>query len=226
MAFDEPHIYMTAHWLDSREPLEGGQVGIRFNSPLTIPSQVAVDACKPAWQTFWQSVNAGIPIYYGLKFIRLAAVDTTGHYTPGTFSFDGVFGSGTINSSNSTTPLPLQVACASTFLTDVPRGPGSHGRAYFPPIASSLGADGRWTTVAVNNRSSAVATLLTSLNAALVGSPGGLSSTASVFSKGGRTAGPSHHFILGVKTGTRPDMQRRRAKQVVEAYGTTSAVTH
>jgi hypothetical protein len=224
--YDSAHLYLTAHWTDNREANEGGQVGIRFRTNATAVTQAMVDAAKPAWQTFWLSAGALIPFSYKLSFLRLALIGTDGHYAPGTFSFDGVFAGG-VNSANSAVTHPMQVASVATFLSSSPRGQASHGRIYLPPLGAGCGTDGRWTAAQVNARAAAVATLVTSLNTALAATPGGANAISAIFSKGtSKGAGPASQNIVGVKIGTRPDVQRRRAKGQAEVYGTTSAITN
>lgn len=218
MPFPNSHYYLTFHWTDAIELLEAGQVGIRFDAPVNSSSQAVVDACKAAAQTFWTSAGAAIPGTYILKYLRLAAIGTDGRYVPGSIAYDGVYGSTVAGNAAGSGNLPRQIACASSLLSSVPRGQASKGRIYLPPLSSALGGDARWTQTAVNGRSLALATMLTSLNTAI-------QAPATIFSKGTvKSSVGSKHVITGVKTGSRPDVQRRRAKQVLEVYGTTSSV--
>lgn len=225
MAYDQNHLYLTINWADSREPLEGGQVGIRFDSPAEEVTQAMVDAAKTAVQTFWTSTGALIPSSYVLKYLRLAAIGTDGKYLPGTFSRDGSFGAG-VSTSNATVYHPLQVASVATFTTERPSGIASRGRIYLPPLAAAIGSNGRWTQTVCDARAAALATMLSSLNASTAFSGSGLPAFAAVFSKGtSKSPAGVRSFIRGVKIGTRPDVQRRRAKNMLEVYGATSAVT-
>lgn len=225
MPYSTPHLYLTAHWTDTRAPDETGQIGIRFDSPAEAVTQAMVDACIQPFTTFWTSPGANFPGAYVLRYLRLALIGLDGHYVPGSFSVDGSFGAGVANVPSSTTPMPLQVASVATFTTELPRGQASRGRIYLPPLAAALGTDGRWTATQVNLRAQAIGTLVNSLNGALRPAPGGLPAIASVFSKGTvkNTAG-LRSFIRGVKIGTRPDVQRRRAKSMDEVYGATTAI--
>jgi hypothetical protein len=218
-------MYLTLHWEDSREIDEGGQIGVRFDTVPDIPTQAMVDACKPAVQTFWQSAGAAIPSSYRLRYLRLAGIGTDGKYLPGSFSFDATYGAG-ISTANAAVVFPMQVASVATLLTELPRGQASRGRVYLPPIAASLDAQGRWSAAQCNARADEVAKMLTSLNA-VIKEPAGLPAIASVFSKGTtKNAGGLRSFVTGVKVGTRPDVQRRRAKGQAEIYGNTYAVAH
>jgi hypothetical protein len=225
MPYSAPHLYLTFHWSDSREPDEGGQIGIRFDSPATDVTQGMVNACQPAAEAFWLSAGTNFPGAYVLRYLRLAHIGVDGKYTPGTFSYDYNFGTGIAHTPSSTTPMPLQVASVATFTTELPRGQASRGRIYLPPLAAALGTNGRWTATQVDARATAVATLLQSLNTALSVPGGGLPAIASVFSKGTQTnTAGLRSFIRGVKIGTRPDVQRRRAKSMAEIYGATKPV--
>lgn len=219
MPFPNSHYYLTLHWKNPVEPTEAGQVGIRFDSAVNASGQALVDACKPACQTFWGSVGAAIAGAYSLQFLRLAAIGTDGRYVPGSIAYDGVYASPIAGGGGSTFPMPLSSACASTFTTGVPRGQAATGRIFLPPLTTGLDGNWRWTVAAVNGRSAAVATLLTSLN-------GALQSKAAVFSRGTvKSTVGAKQTITGVKTGTKPDVQRRRAKGMAELYGAGSSVT-
>lgn len=225
MPYDRRHLYLTAHWTDTREPNESGQIGIRFDSPATTVTQAMVSACAPAFQTFWLAPGTDLPAYYVLRYLRLAMIDLDGKYVPGTFSFDHSYGAGVAYNPSSTTTMPLQVSSVATFTTELPRGQASRGRIYLPPFAVPVGTNGRWQAVTVDGRATTIATLLQSLNAALVPAPGGLPAIASVFSKGtAKDPAGKRSFIRGVKIGTRPDVQRRRAKSMAEIYGATKPV--
>ena len=92
MPFPAPHLYLTAHWTDSREPNESGQFGIRFFTTATEVTQGMVDAAWAPMETFWTAVGAKIPAPYNLRSLRLALVAENGQNVPGTFSRDfGVF---------------------------------------------------------------------------------------------------------------------------------------
>jgi hypothetical protein len=224
MPYPSSHLYLTIHWSDTREPDEGGQVGIRFDSPVTAATQAMVTACGPAVETFWLSAGAQIPTPYVLRYLRLAVIGPDGHYPPNTFSFDHIYPNG-VNTTNASTPLPLQVASVATFTTERPRGQASRGRIYLPPLAVPLSSTGRWTATQVDARATAVATMLQSLDTALANPGGGLPAIAAVFSKGTVSNGAGlRSFIRGVKIGTRPDVQRRRAKSMQEIYGATKPV--
>lgn len=227
MAYPSNHLYLTVSWEDTREPNEGGQFGIKFDAPATSVTQAMVDAAWTPVQTLWQSAGFAVPAPYRLRKLRLALIGTNGQYVPGTFSRDFIHPTGITVSANSANPMPMQVAQVATLLTELPRGQASHGRLYLPPLSTPLDATGRWSTAACDSRATAVALCLTQLNAAIQSPPGGLPSIASVFSKGTvKNANGLRSFVTGVKIGTRPDVQRRRAKGMAELYGAVKAVSH
>lgn len=215
MAFLTRHLYLTIHWVPTGNSLETGQCGIRFPSSLPV-TQSLVDSLKAPVQTMWTSVGAKIPIDYQLRFLRLADVGTDGKYFPGTFARDGVYGTG-VSGGGSTYFAPLATACASTLVTAAPRGQAALGRIYLPPIATAPAADYRWTAVDADARSTAVASMLTAITP-IIGN------VANVMSRGTpKTPAGLSRPVTGVKTGRRPDVQRRRAKQLTELYGATIA---
>lgn len=226
MPYPAPHLYLTAHWIDSREPNESGQFGIRFSTTATQVTQAMADAAWTPLETFWMSTGAKMPAPYLLKSLRLALVGENGQYVPGTFSRDFVHASGRNPGTNTANPMPLSVASVVTLLTDRPSGLASHGRCYLPPLSTALQTDGRWLLADVNARAAAFATCLTSLNAVIKETTGSPPAFASVFSKGTpkSPAGVSD-FVRKVVIGTRPDVQRRRAKAQREVYGTEQTVT-
>lgn len=220
MPFQRKHLYLTIHWRPADYPLETGQAGIRFDNPTAVPTQALVDSCKSAVQTFWQSAGGKVSAGYQATFLRLAQIDVDGHYVAGSRSFDSLF-TAPISGGGSTDVNSLQTACASTLTTGVPHGQASKGRIFLPPINSSpAGAgDHLWPVLDVNARSAAVAIMISSLNTALGG-------PAAIFSKGTvRGGGPLVRSVVGVETGRRPDVQRRRAKGQPDVRGASSAIT-
>lgn len=222
MPFPESHLLLTLHWKHSSWPLETGQCGIRFHTEGAgnlDATQARVDAAKPAVQTMWSALATKIPIQYGLDFLRLARIDSGGRYVLNTSSFDSRYSSGVLSGGGTSSTLPMQTACATTLLTNTPHGQATKGRIFLPPISANCGLDGLWSASDVNARSSAIATMLTSLNTAL-------NATAFVYSTGTtRRAAGLGRPVTGIATGMRPDVQRRRAKGVTDSGGTRSSVT-
>jgi hypothetical protein len=220
MAFPQEHIYLTVHWDVQGASGETGQFGLRF-AEIDDATQAMVNGCASAVSTMWTSSGAGIENGYLLRFLRVAQIGTDGKYVPGTISYDYTYTSPPAGGGGTTTArFPLQTALCTTLVTAMPRGQASKGRIYLPWTNNALGSDHKWTTTVANSRSAAIATMITALNTA-IGGP------CTVMSKGTKAAPTigAQNFVTGVKTGTRPDVQRRRAKQITEVYGTTSTVT-
>lgn len=218
MSYPNRHLYLTAHWVNAGVSGETGQCGIRFDS-VTPASTALVAACATAWSTFWAAATAGINLEFRLMFLRLASLDVNGNYFPGTVAFDHTYGAPVAGNLPATVRHPMQVALASTFNTAIPRGQASKGRVYLPPIGSNLTSGYRFQSSECVSRSNAFAACLTSLNVALPGK-------ATVFSRSTKssTAG-AKNVITSVMTGDRPDVQRRRAKSMIETVTTAANVT-
>jgi hypothetical protein len=218
MPFPNTHLYLTLHWIVQGASGESGQCGLRFDNTGNLTQQMVTD-CASAVSTMWQSAGAGIESGYQLQYLRLAKIGTDGKYFPGSVSFDHIYSSPPAGGGGATTArFPLQVALATTLLTAIPRGQANKGRIYLPWPNAALGNDALFPVTSANTRSSTVATMITALNVIL--------GPCNVFSKGTKTStAGAKHVVTGVKTGRRPDVQRRRAKQVAEIYGTTSTVS-
>lgn len=218
MAYPSVHLYLTTHWSVQGASPEVGQFGLRILNNAAA-SQTLVDAAASAVSTMWGSAGAGIESGYHLEYLRLASIGTDGRYVPGSVSYDHIYTSPVAGGGGATTArFPLQTALVSTLTTATPRGQAHSGRIYLPWYNTALGSDALFPLTQVNSRSAAVATMLNSL-ALVIGS-------AAVFSKGTKTSTTGiSHVVTGVKTGRRPDVQRRRAKQLGEAYGSISTVS-
>lgn len=226
MPYPSKHLYLTFHWTDTREPDEGGQFGIRFDAAAEEVTQDMVAAAAGPAETFWKATASKIPAVYSLTSLRLALIGENGQYALGTFSRDHLFNPGVPGAAHMASGLPLQVASAVTLRTDLPRGQASTGRCFLPPLSDALQGTGRWTATQVDGRATQFATLLSTLNASTAFSGAGTPAFAAVFSKGtSKSPNGLRAFVRSVQIGTRPDVQRRRAKSVAEIYGATKPVT-
>lgn len=224
MSYPNAHLLLTAHWGYSTATTETGQTGLRFDT-VTPASQALVDACATAWSAFWtNSTLGGIDPAFRLQFLRLASIGTNGQYVPGTIAYDHLFPGGTPGAAGGSTPLyryPLQVAAVTTLLTAMPRGQAHAGRIYLPQLVESpLQSSFTWTTANVNSRSNAVASMISALNTALPGK-------CTIFSKGTKSAPGvgAKQLVTGCLTDTKPDTQRRRARQLPSVKGTVWTIT-
>lgn len=217
MPYPNIHRYLTVHWnVSGVTGDEEGQFGLRFDNPGAV-DQDMVAACAAPVSTMWTSAGAGIESGYRLIYLRLAQIGVDGKYVPNTVSYDHVYSPVPVGGGGTTAArFPLQTALASTLVTNVPRGQASKGRVYLPWFNSALGSDYTWAANFIDTRSTAVANMIGALEFAL--------GPCKVFSKGTKTSSAGlANTVTGVKTGRRPDVQRRRAKQVVEVYGSTIA---
>lgn len=214
MTFPNAHLYLTAHWITAGVTGETGQFGLRFDS--TAPAtQTLVDACKGAVQTMWTASTSAIYPDYQLQFLRLASIGTNGNYVPGTIAYDGIYTSPPVGGGVTTiTRFPIQVAHVATLLTAMPRGQASHGRVYLPYLDDTIQSNWQWQLATTNSRMNTFSAMLTALNAVM---PGPLT----IFSKGTKAAPTvgAKNVVTQVQAGTRPDVQRRRAKGQVEVRG-------
>lgn len=224
MSFPNAHLLLTIHWGYASATAEKAQTGIRFDT-VTPASQALVDATATAITNFWTTNLTGmIDPAFKLEFARLASIAPNGQYVPGTRAYDHTF-PGTGGGAGGSTPLysfPLQVAMVTTMLTAQPRGQAYKGRLYLPYAAGATLNSylWRWDPAVANNRSNAVAAMITALNTAL-------GAKATVFSTGTKAAPAvgAKQLITGCLTDTKPDTQRRRAKQLTSTLGTTFNIT-
>jgi multidrug transporter EmrE-like cation transporter len=214
VSYPNPYLYLTIHWIVQSQTVEGGQIGLKYDSAAPA-TQSLVDATATAISAFWVNATALIDYDFRLAYARLASIGTNGLYVPGTVAYDHLFPNtpGGGSSGSPTYRFPLQVASVSSLLTANVRGQAHRGRVYLPPIAATLGADYKTPPASANNRTNSFSAMLTALNGVM---PGPLS----VFSKGSKAAPTvgAKHVVTGVVTGGRLDVQRRRAKSQVESY--------
>jgi hypothetical protein len=216
LTYSQSHFLLTIVWFPTAYPAESGQVGLRFHVPGVSPAQAIADGCRAPVSTFWSSAGSKIPSSMQLRYVRLARIGTDGHYASGTISYDALFTAATAGASPPKNPL--QVAAATTLATSVPKGAAALGRIFLPEIASDA-SQTYWTDTDVDARSTAVATMLSSLGTVL----GGPCIVASQGTQ--RHPTPISRAVTHVYTGKRVDVQRRRAKSLVEIKGASKTVT-
>lgn len=216
MTFPNAHLYLTMHWGYASSASEKGQVGLRFDS--TAPaSQALVDACSTATSAFWTDATALIDHIFRLEFLRLASIGADGKYVPGTIAYDHVFpgavpGGGT--GGNDIYKFPLQVSQVTRLQTAFSRGQAHAGRVYLPYITDNITSNWNIQPASVNNRTNSFSAMLSALNGVL---PGPLT----IFSKGTKAAPTvgAKQVVTHCVTDGRPDVQRRRANQLISVIG-------
>lgn len=215
MPYPDDHLYLTLHWTQQGATNEVGQTGLRFstNGPVT---QDLVNAAAGPVSTFWTAATSGIESSFLLQYIRLAHIGVDGNYVPGEVSYDYIWSSTPAGGGGATTArYPLQVALAATLITAVPRGKASKGRMYLPWYNAALDSGYKFPISNVNQRSNTLAAMINSLNDVMPG-------PCTIYSKVGNGFS---NVVTGLYHGTRPDVQRRRAKSIVEVKGITSVIT-
>lgn len=220
MPFPNAHNYLTVHWTYGTVS-ETGQFGLRFDpvGGLQPVTQARVDACASAVSTFWSSATNLIPTGYKLSFLRLARIDTNGAYVPGTISYDHTYSPVVAGGSTEAAMYPLQVGTVASLHTGAAHGLAHAGRVYLPALSQQLVSNYVWTTAQINNVANGFSAMLTALNALDIGK-------LTIFSKGNTgTPGGAKQLVTGVQLDTKPDTQRRRAKQLVGTKGLVGNVT-
>lgn len=209
MVYPNTHLYVTLHWRMMLVTNEWGQTGFRVDMP-TMPDATARDAVADATALLWGSTAMALSDNFDLQEIKFAMVGPDGLYPPGEDAIVDQYVPTIpgVDTDNST--FALQTAHVCTLKTAVERGRAARGRMYFPPPEQAL-SGGAWTNTVNQNRANQVAIWLAAVNSALPG-------PVSVFSNVGTgLARP----VTRVEFGSRPDVQRRRARQVTEAYSGT-----
>lgn len=194
---------------------ENGNVGFETPGFETLVDDVATDV-----STWFTSPGSWIPASAKLKWVKLAFIDTDGRYFRDavTFDYDGDIPGGNSNAGQLSAP---QCTVAQTFVTNVRRGPGRHGRIYPPLNAIALNSQGVMADNATLQMSVTCAKLLSDIGATL--STVEPDTHAIVASKVG--AGINAR-ITGVTVGNVIDTQRSRRNAFVETYSVTTLVTN
>lgn len=190
---------------------EEWQFGMRI-IPETVgvgPSQAQIDALATPIQTFWNTAGIFMPQTHSLTFCKLAPIGLNGKYPDGEIAYEHVY---TADPGPGTTPLyPAAVALVVSLRTAAPRGRGHAGRFYLPGPASAMTSDGRHSSGIPTAVNSAVRTLVLAINGATE-----VGTVAVITSLGSGTS----RAVTAIRTGQRPDIQRRRASNQAEDYQT------
>ena len=167
--------------------------------------------------------NAGTP--YGaiawVDWVKANAIDSNGrYYDQG--ETNAIYLTGNDRFQGIGNVMPFQVSMCITLRTEKQRGRAHSGRFYVPCAElNDIGADGLLPVGRCNAAASAVAEFITNIN----DNPG--ADTAAIRGavvSGVGSPGP-YQDITGVQVGRVLDTQRRRRRQLVEAYTSLSPVT-
>jgi len=217
VAYPEPHNYLTVHWEPGTVD-ETAQFGLRFDGPGPV-SQTMVDDAAAAVQTWWASATGGVGNETTLKFLRLARIGTNGQYVPGTQSWDHNYAPAIAGGMTTSVGYPTQVSLVYSLRTALMHGLAHAGRVYAPPFPQALVAQKVWSTSGISSAVNTFAAMLSALNGSSLGN-------LVIYSKG-NAAFPSGAKVqvTAVRADTRPDVQRRRAKNLARLLSVQSNVT-
>lgn len=206
--------YTQAHrLLTIAGPLFGGierwQIGLRFaaSDTATQVPQSMVNACEAPIRTWFTSTSTFIASNHSVDQIKLANIETDGHYFPGQVAVVDV-PSTAINGGGTGGSTWPQNSFVVSLTTAMPRGRAHIGRIYLPPLRATLiPVAGLMDPANVDSILGTTKTLLNALNAIA-----GIGSLC-VFSKVG--TGTTNN-ITGVRGGLVMDTQRRRRRSIPE----------
>lgn len=214
--FDGPHKLVTV--FGSAYGTETWSFGVRMVPLLGVDNpevtQVQADALKSSVSTWWATAGCFWPSSHTLQGVKLAPIGVNGKYPPGKIAYIGDIVD-TVGGTSSNLH-PAQCATVMTLLSaSIGRGRGSKGRCYTPMPAiaiSSVGKMGSWPNAAAP----AFATMLSAWNAVTdVG-------RAVIMSRETASLPAGSSFVGSVRVDDVPDTQRRRRRQLVPTYFTSS----
>lgn len=214
MTFPFRHLYITAHWTVSGGSNEEGQFGLRTTSQ-ELPSAGEMTNIVTHIQTFWGLAANAISNSFVLDEVKFALVEPNGRYPADFLPEVRTIAPGVPGGASGGDRLPLQTSCVASLRTAALRGRASKGRIYLPPLQSTLNASFQWSGAPWTARAVGVAQMIGLINDNL-----GLNRVAIL----SRVGTGSFNYVTSVGVGSRPDVQRRRARGQVETY-TSSPVT-
>jgi hypothetical protein len=211
MPYPEAHNLLTVHWYTPNVPDETGQFGLRFQSA-TAATAGDLAAIAGDVSAMWSAATSAIASAHSLLFLRAARIGTNGLYVPGTVAVDYTYPTPVQGASTGGVYNVLQTAMVMSLLTAMPRGIAHAGRVYRPPLNVAPDGNFRWALASVSSACNTFSAMLSALDGSALGQ-------LAVMSKG-TPAVPAGaiNLVTGVKADTKPDTQRRRAKQLVGAY--------
>jgi len=166
-------------------------------------------AMTTAIQTWFTNTQSCVSSLAKLSFVKFNPIDVTGHYAISTTNQQVL--ADIAGGITETTPArPNQVAWAISLTTAYSRGPAHKGRFYSPMPTCPLAAGGVITASYVTNAKTQATTLLNALNAV------DSAVQVAVFSR--KQGAPAHNIVTGISLGQVLDTQRRRRRQLLEAW--------
>lgn len=175
-----------------------------------------LEAVAPAVSAFFTStaLKSGSTTY--LTELTGAVIGTDGKYVGGAAQATRIYTYPTPVSGNGTAIHDWAFACVLSLRTTVlGRGPGSHGRMYWPALAQLVATnDGRFTSSNTDSIRTAAVTLLQGINTAGNASFG----SGSVVVNTSPVGSGVRAVVDRVLVGNRPDHIEKRENAVSEAY--------
>lgn len=206
MVYSEEHVKVT--WLgDLQGSPETWSFGVRFRLntlPVVTSAQDLFDIAVVMLSSNAISMQAG----HRLTGVKIALQDVEGRYPEGVDAVEYIAETPFEHTAQGGHPPQCSVVC--TTLTSVSRGIASRGRFYLPTTSRDVQENGTLTLSEQIDMAAALATFLDQATDEM-GAP------AAVFSKVG--TGTTRN-IVAVGVGAVVDTQRRRRRQLVEAYQT------
>lgn len=159
------------------------------------------------------TVNAGAICF--LDTLTAALIGTDGRYAGGAAQSTTIYTYATPVAGVGAAAGPWSQAMAWSLRSAILRGPGSHGRCFYPATAINVtAATGTLSTVAQSNYLAVVLILINAINAAAVLNLATGSNVSNVSPIGGGQRSP----VTRVGIGARLDTQESREKGLSEAY--------
>lgn len=174
-----------------------------------------LDAITPKLATWFHSSASAMSNQATLAFVKCNQISPAGLYTSNAVTHRRDL-SPVVNGSSAPVD-PDIISVATSWTTDVKRGPGAHGRIYLPN--ATLGPSGRMLLGAADQGTLAAAgaALLDILNNADGSGP-------TLFPVVASKANGTNTTITGVRVGNVKDVQRRRKYAIRETYVSLAAV--
>lgn len=218
MTYTAPYVYFTigGHFgATAGLGVEQWQVGFKLRQPTGTPTGTQL-------QAFLESIHTDVVTFHGESNVsagnvciydRLTAalIGTDGKYVGGSLQDTTERPAGTNVPGAGVATMPFQIACTYTMLTSVGRGPGSHGRFYYPCLSRTWdGLTGQWNATLTGGAATAATTLVKAINTKAASNIPG-NTGVWVMSNVGLSASVTH-----IEVGRVPDTQRRRRRNLVE----------
>ena len=207
MVYPSTHLLCTLTWKNMQSGVEYGQTGFRVNQS-SMPDETAREATQNAWGLSWVAPVLDLSSSFHLIEFKWALIGPDGRYPDGEDSIIAPYTPTLAGGDATPNKYPLQIACAVSLTTDAARGRASMGRMYFPPPSADMTSGGGVVWGDQTTRANQIKSAINATNGFLAGQ-------VSVFSKVGTGASRP---VTGVRIGNRPDVQRRRARQLPETY--------